>query len=86
MIKDILFFFVLPIVALVICTLFGFVGLIIALILTLSVQFYNYCQSISSKKQIESLENRQNGLDDALNIVREEDGTVRNLTIDGGEY
>lgn len=86
MVKDVLFYFVLPIVALVICTLFGIVGLIIALVLTLCVQFYTFRQSFFYKKQIESLEQRQNGLDDALNIVREEDGTVRNLTIDGGEY
>lgn len=86
MIKDVLFYFVLPIVALVICSLFGVVGLIVALVLTLCVQFYTFRQSLSNKKQIEKLEQRQNGLDDALNVGREEDGTVTGWSISAGDY
>lgn len=86
MIKDVFFYFVLPIVALVICTICGVVGLIVALVLTICVQIYNFRQSLASKKQIENLEQRQNGLDNALNVVREEDGTVTGMMIDAGEY
>lgn len=86
MIKDVFFYFVLPIVALVICSLFGVVGLIVALVLTLCVQFYTFRQSLSNKKQMEKLEQLQNGLDDAFNVKREKDGTVTGWTIDSGDY
>lgn len=86
MIKDVLFYFVLPIVALIICSLCGVVGLIVALALTICVQFYNFRQSLSNKKQIEKLEQRQNGLDDAFNVERAEDGTVTGWEINAGEY
>lgn len=85
-IKDILFYFVMPIVALLICSLCGLAGLIIALLLTLCVQCYTFHQSLSNKKKLENLERRQNGIDDALHVEREEDGTVTSMVIDGGEY
>lgn len=86
MIKDVLFYFVLPVVALVICSLCGVVGLIVALALTLCVQFYTFRQSLFNKKQIEKLEQRQNGLDDAFNVERDEDGTVTGWGINAGDY
>lgn len=86
MTKDVLFYFILPIMALIICSLFGKVGLIIALVLTLCVQFYTFRESHKNKKQIDNLIRNQNGLDDALLVKREEDGTVTNITIDAGEY
>ena len=86
MIKDVLFYFVLPIVALMICSLLGTIGLIIAIVLTMCVQFYTFRQSLSNKKQIKDLEQRQNGLDDAFNVERNEDGTVAGWAINPGDY
>lgn len=86
MVKDVLFYFLLPIAALVICSLFGAVGLVIALILTLCVQVYTFRQSIENKKQIENLERNQKGLDDALHVEREDDGKVKGWEINAGDY
>lgn len=86
MVKDVLFYFVLPIVALVICSLCGMIGLVIALILTLCVQIYTFRQSIENKKQIDNLERSQKGLDDAFKVQREDDGKVKGWEINAGDY
>ena len=86
MIKDLFFYFVLPIGALVICSLFGTFGLVVALVMTVCVQGYSFRQSRLNNHKLDELRRLQNGLDEALNVEREEDGTVANITIDGGEY